>query len=175
LLTGADVPAGYQDDTFTDYGPTSSSNSACMSTLNDLELHDDNSATVHQARAFFALSQSGPWLLEVLRSYPANNAAATFNSVTSLLSHCGTFTIHWPDGTSATETVAPSGSVGVGDQSWSAHTTVQETAFTTAENMVVARVGGTLVIVSEVGSPTSPPFGETSGVVSTAVAKLRGV
>ena len=179
LLTTAQLPPGYEPYHIQNFEPTGSSKPQCARTLNNLELNPPTAPGVVQAETAFAQSQSGmgqagPWLLEIIRSYPGSGAVEAMESIRSTLASCGTFTITWttPPPASATESVRMLGTLGLGDQSWSAEIFIRDTPFPTSENLDLIRVGTRLIVISHVGSPAAPPITETRSIAATATARL---
>jgi hypothetical protein len=90
----------------------------------------------------------GPWIQEVLRSYPPGRSAETLRKTATVLSNCATDTLTYPDGSHYLETVTPPTTAAVGDQGWSTAITFDTGAFIGHEVLVLSRVGDKLIILS---------------------------
>jgi hypothetical protein len=128
--------------------PQSASRPECATTLNDLELNPPNTTSVLQAKASYQGGPDGPWIQEVLRSYPTSQATDTLRNTATVLSSCGTDTLTYSDGSHYQETVATPTPAAVGDQGWSTTITVDTGTFIGHETLVLTKVGDKLIILS---------------------------
>jgi Zn-dependent protease with chaperone function len=176
LITSAELPAGYQPYRVQNDEPTGSNEPRCLQALNDLELNPLTEPGSTQVEIAYAQSQTGPWLQEILRSYP-EDAVHAMENIGATLAGCRSFSVSWttPPAASATETVRVLGPIGLGDQSWSATITVRGTEVTTGENLDIVRVGTSLIVLSHAGSPSAPPVTETKMIASVATARLQAL
>jgi hypothetical protein len=180
LITLGQLPRGSQpyQVAFNDL-PNQSNKPACLNTLNAMD-SPTAPPSVTQAQAAFAESKAvGPWILETLRSYPGQGAVRAFNSATATLAGCRTFTLNWstPQEPSV-ETVAPHGSVGVGNQSWTATITVAYavTGYGITQYVVqyFIRIGDSILNL-EVNQSTSPmTVAQYKSLATTAAGRLAG-
>jgi hypothetical protein len=156
LLTTASLPSGISQAPLPAGLPTTSSKPGCLSVLNGLTVGFPPSATTRQAGVAFTAGEAGPQFEEVLRSYPPQEAAPAFTAITRALTGCGRFTIGWtnPPAT-GTETVAPSGAVALGSQSWSAAIVV-EAGVPIYETLILIRKQNTLAAVQVASAGGSP-------------------
>lgn len=171
LLTVSDLPGGYQPYQLTNNDPSSSDKPACLSTLNGLTFPPP-STTVTEASAAFAASQTGPWVLEVLRSYPGQGAAQAFGTAKTVLSGCHTFSIAWssPQET-ATESVTPAAAPALGNQAWAATVDVQG-SLPVAEELILVQAGSSLLALQVASAIGLPPASQVTGMATAAAAKL---
>ena len=162
LLVEAGLPHGYVPyATSTDF-PESSDKPACMTTLNDLSSPSPPGTAVTQASTAFAASQSGPWIQEVLRSYPQRGAARAFTATTAILAKCRNFTVAWTaPAETAAESIQPLGPVHAGDRSWSASLTVK-TNVPLTETLVLVQVGSSQVILQVASAAGLPTLAQVS-------------
>lgn len=172
LLVAADLPGSYLQYTISTDFPTSSSKPACMTILNDLTNPAPPSPPVTQASMAFAASQTGPWIQEVLRSYPGQGAAQAFTATTAVLATCGSFTVSWTaPAETATESVHPLGPVNAGDRSWAASLTVN-TQVPVTETLVLVQAGSSLLILQPTSAAGLPTTAQISTIIARAVSKL---
>jgi hypothetical protein len=173
LLATDNLPRGYVTYPHATSYPTYSNRPACMNTLDGL----DNAVPppgVTEASASFAMSASGPWIFETLRSYPGQGAVRAFNSATATLAGCRTFLLSWNNPPEiATETVQPRGSVRLGNQSWSAAIGVITTIPVTG-TMIVVRAGSSTVLLEVYSSVWLPTSAQIVAIAARATSKLIG-
>jgi hypothetical protein len=125
LLTLAQLPKGTQPYQVTFDDPTSSNKPACLNTLDGMDSPKAPPSSTQAQAGFVTQSQTGPWILETLRSYPGQGAIGAFNADTATLAGCQTFTLNWPTPVQpSVEYVTTHGPVGAGNQSWTATITV---------------------------------------------------
>ena len=171
LLTAADLPAGFQASSFTPNVPSGSTNATCTDLLDGLEL-EGAPAGAQQARAYFAQSMSGPWLLEVLRSY-ASGAGAAFAQAADALTACRSFSETYPDGSGAAVELTARGAVGLGQASISADERVDYGLYTVQDTIVLAFSGRTLIVIDESATPTALPAGDTVQIARIALTRVN--
>ncbi|MEU9606251.1 hypothetical protein [Streptomyces sp. NPDC048057] len=173
LLSTAQLPAGYTKTILKNDPPTRSSRPDCVQRLNALEIHRTTVPGSVEARVAFAQSSSGPFLQQVLRWYPgARTARRQLDAAAGALAGCGTYTLTWPDGDQARQTVTPHGSAGVGTASWHATVSVTYEAVTVRETLVLVVVRDSLVILSHLGSPQAPSRAQTLSLAAKAAARV---
>ncbi|MFE1882624.1 hypothetical protein [Streptomyces diastatochromogenes] len=172
LLTTAQLPPGYVKTVLRDDPPTRSDRPGCLTVLNSLESSRSSRPGAVEARVTFAMSQSGPFLQQVLRRLPGTGAQQELKQAASALSGCPEFTIGWSDGTTGTERVVPHGSAGIGDASWHATVTASTGTFTVEETLVLVVVRRTLLVISDAGSPTAPERSRTLALARTAASRI---
>jgi hypothetical protein len=172
LLMVSDLPSGYGPYPVSDNAPEGSDKPACVATLNGLSNFSSPSAPVTEASAAFAASQTGPWVLEVVRSYPGDGATAAFIAAKTVLSGCQAFSVAWtsPPQT-ATESVIPTAAPALGDQAWAALVNVTGSTPTT-EDLILARAGSSLLALQVSSAVGLPPASQVTAMATTAVAKL---
>lgn len=156
--------------------PTSATRPECQAALDQLELDQPSQSGVVQARANFAASDSaasdsGPWLQEVIRSYPGDGAANALSTAQATLAGCGTFTVGYPDGSQTQLTVQPVAVPHIGDQDWAVQITADTGALRLTDTLVLARVKDVLLIVSH-ATTSAAPIAEITTIANRAVAKL---
>ncbi|MFI8237435.1 hypothetical protein ACIF83_09270 [Streptomyces sp. NPDC085866] len=172
LLTTAQLPAGYVKTVLRDDPPTRSDRPECLTALNSLESARSSHPDAVEARVNFAMSQSGPFLQQVLRRLPGTGARQNLRQAARTLSGCPSFSIGWSDGSTGTEQAVPRGSAGIGDTSWHATVTATTGTFTVQETLVLVAVGRTLLVLSDAGSPTAPERSRTLALARTAASRL---
>ncbi|MFE0426435.1 hypothetical protein ACFW15_29400, partial [Streptomyces sp. NPDC058953] len=172
LLPTDGLPAGYIRTTLPSHPPNRAGRPDCVQRLNALELHRTTHPGAVESRAAWAQSRSGPFLQQVLRWYPGRAASAQVGTAARELSGCGTYTLSWPDGDTARQTVTPLGGAGIGDTSWHATITVRYAAATVEETMVLVAVRGCLIVLSHLGSPDAPSRAQTLGLARSAAGRL---
>ncbi|MFF0451452.1 hypothetical protein ACFYT4_34705 [Streptomyces sp. NPDC004609] len=172
LLTTAHLPGGYVKTTLDHYPANRSSRPDCLQRLNALELERSTTPGAVESRVAFAQSQSGPFLQQILRWLPGDGARRELNNAVNTLSGCGTYTIGWPNGTEARQTVVPLGPAGVGSASWHATVTVDYGPVVVSETLVLVVVGRTLMILSHLAGPESPPRPQTLSLASTGASRI---
>jgi hypothetical protein len=180
LITLGQLPRGTQpyQVAFNDL-PNESNKPACLNTLNAMD-SPTAPRSVTQAQAAFTESEAeGPWILETLRSYPGQGAVRAFSTDTATLAGCRTFTLNWstPQQPSI-ETVDPHGSLGVGNQSWTATITVAYavTGYGITQYVVqyFIRVGDSILNL-EINQSISPmTIAQYKSLATTAVSRLAG-
>ncbi|MFF4568659.1 hypothetical protein [Streptomyces sp. NPDC001410] len=173
LLTTAQLPPGYVKTVLRDDPPAHSDRPECLTALNSLESARSSRPDAVEARVNFAMSQSGPFLQQVLRRLPGSGARQDLEQAARTLSGCPAFSIGWSDGSTGTEQVVPHGSAGIGDASWHATVTATTGTFTVQETLVLVAVDKTLLVLSDAGSPTAPERSRTLALARTAVSRLR--
>jgi hypothetical protein len=139
-------------------------------TLNDLSSASAPSAEVTQATAAFTAGPDGPWVEEVARSYPGQDAAKAFAAAVKTLAGCGTFTLG-RTAVAGTESVRPLGSVNLGRQSWSAAIATQ-TSIPVSETLILAQEGSSLVALQVASAASLPPAGQIRSIAAQAIALL---
>ncbi|MGW1781188.1 hypothetical protein ACWCQQ_18895 [Streptomyces sp. NPDC002143] len=172
LLTTGQLPSGYVRTVLPNDPPTRSDRPDCLNALNALESYRSTRPGAVEARATFAQSRSGPFLLEVVRWLPGTGARQDLQQAAAVLSGCAEFAIGWSDGMTGKERVVAHGSAGIGDASWHATVTATTGTFTVQETLVLAVVGKTLVVLSEAGSPTAPSRSRTVALARAATARV---
>jgi hypothetical protein len=175
LLTVRDLPPGYGPYRVVDDAAQSSNKPACLATLNSLSDFPSPvspSAPVTEASTAFAASQAGPWVLEVVRSYPGNGAAQAFTAARTVLSGCHTFSMAWTSPSmSATETVTSTAVPTLGEAAWAGSFGVSGGVSVTGD-LILAQAGSSLVAL-QVESPLGlPSAAQVTAMARTAVAKL---
>ncbi len=153
--------------------PTSTSNPRCLEAADDLDGFFAPAPPATQAWTDFAQSKNGPWLEEVLRSYPAGQAAAVFSRTTGLLGQCGRFTVKWTVPPAArTEAISSLPFPALGEQSWAASVKVSggDTPVTAIIDLV--RTGQTIVEVNVASAIAEPTPAQVKAIAAEAVAKL---
>jgi hypothetical protein len=172
LLAAADLPSGYRPYTAPNDFPDSSDKPACMTTLNSLSSPSPPTATVTEATAAFAASQTGPWVQEVLRSYPRQGAAQAFTRTKAILAGCRTFSLAWSaPAQTATESVTAAPSPGLGSQSWSASIAVNSQVPVT-ERLILVQAGSSLLALQMASGLGLPTVAQVSTIAAAAVARL---
>ncbi|MEU5973215.1 hypothetical protein [Streptomyces sp. NPDC047315] len=173
LLSTAQLPAGYVKTILKNDPPTRSSRPDCVQRLNSLEIHRTTAPGSIEARVAFAQSSSGPFLQQVLRWYPGTTTARRqLEAAASALAGCGTYTLTWPDGDQARQTVTPHGSAGLGSESWHATVSVTYEAVTVRETLVLVVVRNSLVVLSHLSTPHAPPRPQTLSLAAQAAARV---
>jgi len=170
LLTRADL-SGYVPFVPQDDLPSYSDKPACVATLNDLSSASAPSAAVTQARAAFAASPDGPWIEEVVRSYPGQGAAQAFAVAVKTLAGCGTFALG-QTAAAGTESVEPRGPVNLGSQSWSAAIATQTSAPVT-ETLILVQEGSSLIALQVASAVGLPAPGQIRSIAAQAIARLN--
>ena len=169
LLTQTDL-SGYVSFVPQDDFPSYSDKPACVATLNDLSSASAPSAAVTQARAAFTAGLDGPWIEEVVRSYPGQGAAQAFAATVKTLAGCGTFTLGQTTA-AGTESVQPLGSVNLGRQSWSA-AIATHTSIPVTETLILAQQGSSLVALQVASAAGLPSAGQIRSIAARAIARL---
>ncbi|MFF8424071.1 hypothetical protein ACF07Y_02775 [Streptomyces sp. NPDC016566] len=172
LLTTAQLPAGYVKTVLRDDPPTRSDRPVCLNSINSLESARVSHPDAVEARVDFAMSQSGPFLRQVLRRLPGSGARQDLEQAARTLSGCPEFSIGWSDGSTGTEQVEPHGSAGIGDASWHATVTATTGTFTVQETLVLVAAGRTLLVLGDAGSPAAPERSRTLALARTALSRL---
>jgi hypothetical protein len=175
LLTAANLP-GYKSYKFSSADePTGSNKPACLHALNDLGAAPVAPRGVTQAYVGFAQSTAGPWLEEILRSYPGASAVGAFSGIVSVLGACGTLTLVWgaPAPATGSETVRALGSIALGSQSWSAEIVIGIVPDQTVEFLDLVRVGGVLAVIALGETFYAVTAAKTKTLTVKALAKLR--
>jgi len=170
LLTRADL-SGYVPFVPQDDLPSYSDKPACVATLNDLSSASAPSAAVTQARAAFAASPDGPWIEEVVRSYPGQGAAQAFAVAVKTLAGCGAFALG-QTAAAGTESVEPRGPVNLGSQSWSAAIATQTSAPVT-ETLILVQEGSSLIALQVASAVGLPAPGQIRSIAAQAIARLN--
>ncbi|QDY79018.1 sensor domain-containing protein [Streptomyces qinzhouensis] len=171
LLTTGRLPAGYVRTTLPNQPPNRAGRPDCVQRLNSLELNRTTYPGAVESRASWAQSRTGPYLQEVLRWYPKGAARAQADNAARVLAGCGTYTLSWPDGDTAQQTVTPLGPAGIGERSWHAKVTVKYAAVTVEETLVLVVVRNCLIVLSHLGSPAAPARAQTLSLAAAAAAK----
>jgi Zn-dependent protease with chaperone function len=174
LLSSADLPAGYAPYALPPTLPTTSDKLVCMITLNDLTTTaSSTTASVTQAGAAFAAGPTGPDLVQVLRAYTSEGAAAAaFMAVTATLASCQRFTVHWTNPpANATESVRPLRSPRLGSQSWSASVTIVGNP-AVQTTLIGVRVGSTVAYIQVRLTNGQPTPAQIEAIAKRATAKL---
>ena len=127
---------------------------------------------MQEATASYAQSQTGPWILEVLRSYRRQGAASAFTAAVEILKGCHSFTMAWtaPAGF-ATESVRSMGSVDLGNRSWSASLSISGT-IAVIERLVLVQVGSSLMLLEAATAAGPLRTAQVSTIAAHAAAKL---
>ncbi|MEW1545283.1 hypothetical protein [Streptomyces tsukubensis] len=172
LLPTSRLPAGYIRTTLPSYPPNRSGRPDCVQRLNSLELNRTTYPGAVESRAAWAQSRTGPFLQEVLRWYPKGAARARADNAARALAGCGTYTLAWPDGDTAQQTVTPLGPAGIGEKSWHATVTVKYAAATVEETLVLVVVRNCLIVLSHLGSPAAPARAQTLALAGAAAARV---
>ncbi|MGV9313084.1 hypothetical protein ACWDR0_12925 [Streptomyces sp. NPDC003691] len=172
LLTTKSLPSGYFRTVLPSYPPNRSSRPDCVQRLNSLELNRTTYPGAVETRAAWAKSRTGPYLQQVLRWYPKGVARAQVDNAARALAGCGTYTVAWPDGDTARQTVTPLGSAGIGERSWHARITVEYGASTVEETMVLVVVRGSLIVLSHLGSPAAPDRSQSLSLARAAADRV---
>ncbi|MEW1837676.1 hypothetical protein AB0392_06955 [Nonomuraea angiospora] len=178
LLTAADLPKGYYARTAEYQAYSASSNPACSKTMDELEFSTPRFRGVEYARAGFAKSDLGPWILENLRRYP-NEATADhdFTRILNVLSGCSTFsqTYTGRDPAVITVTLTPIRMAKVGSRSKAIWVTAKSNGrWAYGEILMLARVRGTFMILSQLGFKRPSP-NTAQAIADRAGAKMRKV
>ena len=172
LLTVADLAHGYQLYDRQILNANSSDRPACLAILDWLDGPAPPNG-VTESQTAFAAGQDGPWILEVLRSYPRQVAAQALSTVTTDLSRCASFTLTWtsPPAETAAESVQPHGPVNLGDPSWSATLTVASST-PVSETLILVRVKTSLLELEVASAVGLPPTAQVISIAARATAKL---
>ncbi|MEV4547876.1 hypothetical protein [Nonomuraea wenchangensis] len=178
LLTTADLPKGYYAWTAEYQAYNASSNPACSKTMDELEFSTPRFRGVEYARAVFAKGDLGPWILENLRRYP-NEATADhdFTRILNVLSGCSSFsqTYTGRDPAVITVTLTPIRMAKVGSRSKAIWVTAKSNGtWTYGEILILARVRGTFMILSQLGFKRPSP-NTAQAIADRAAAKMRKV
>lgn len=175
LLTASDLPPGYGPYAVSSDAPESSDKPSCLTTLNRLSDFSSPSSPATQANAAFAASQAGPWVIEVVRSYPGDGATQAFTAAKTVLSGCQAFSLAWtsPPQT-ATESVVPTAAPALGNQAWAASVDVQGGTPTT-EDLILVQAGSSLLALQVASAVGLPSAAQVTAIADTAVARLASL
>jgi hypothetical protein len=172
LLLVTDLPSGYRPYRASTDFPDRSDKPACITTLDSLTSPSPPAATVTEANVAFAASQTGPWVEEVLRSYPGQGASQAFTSTKVTLAGCHTFSLAWSaPAEAATESVTPAPSPSLGDQSWSASITVHGSVPVT-ERLVLVQAGSSLLALQVASAIGLPSDAQINAIAARAMTRL---
>jgi hypothetical protein len=174
LLSAADLPAGYAPYVLPPTLPTASDELACMAILNDLTITATSTInSVPQVGVAFAAGPAGPELVEVLRVYAGERAAAAaFTTLTATLASCHRFTVRWTSPpASAVESVRPLGQLHLGSQSWSA-SVLTASSPPVQVTLIGIRVDDTDAYVQVLPLNGEPTPAQIRAIAARAAAKL---
>ncbi|MER6576755.1 hypothetical protein [Nonomuraea sp. NPDC001023] len=178
LLTAADLPKGYHAWTAEHQAYSASSKPACSKTMDELEFSTPRFRGVEYARAGFAKGDLGPWIMENLRRYPdASTADHDFTRILDVLSGCSAFsqTYTGQDPAVITVTLTPIRMAKVGSRSKALWVTAKTNGtWTYGEILVLSRVRGTFMILSQLGFRRPSP-NTAQAIADRAAARMRKV
>jgi hypothetical protein len=173
LLRDTDVPTGYLTSEPQDLVDSSSTPPECAETLNELELDRPADVRASQVRASFARSGTGPWIQEILRSYPRGGAESRFDAAVAVLESCPRFLVDAAPFTFV-ETVTPLELPPVGSESWAGEIVTESDALSLTEHLVLSRVE-TFLVVLDVLDADRPDPAETASLARTAADRVAAL
>jgi hypothetical protein len=173
LLRTADVPAGFRPWTPVGQVEATSTPPECARALNELEVDRPADPGASQTRVAFEESDSGPWIQEILRSYPPGHAKTEFTGAVHVLTSaaCRQFTVDAAP-TTATELISPLALPTLGSESWATRATYEGQQFTLTENLVLIRQGDLFGVLSFLG-PEPPDPSRTTAIARAMLNRLR--
>src|SRR5262249_31749049 len=152
--------------------PTGSSKPACSDALDELELFHPHQPGVDQARVNFTGPEPGESLQEIIRRYPARGAAPALSDVRSRLQSCGSFLLTYADEQRTLVRVVSAAAPSAGDESWAAQVVADTGAIQLQENLLLLRVAGSLIVLSDL-TPATTPLPGVDRLARLAADKLR--
>ncbi|WP_336217010.1 hypothetical protein [Nonomuraea sp. LPB2021202275-12-8] len=178
LLSVADLPRGYRAWTPAYEAYAASTNPACSKTLDELEFSTPRLRGVEYARAGFARGDFGPWVLENLRRYPSQATAdRDLTRVLGVLRGCSSFQHAYSGEKPAVLTLklTPIALGKIGSRSKAVWITANANgSWAYGEILVLSRVRGTLVVLSQLGFKRPDPKAART-LARRAAAKARTV
>ncbi|MCG5211769.1 hypothetical protein [Streptosporangium sp. KLBMP 9127] len=175
LLTRADLPAGYSRFTPSYQKYQSSTAPTCSSTLDGLEFSKPRRRGVQYATVAYAKGETGPWVMETLRSYRSGSAKKAFDQAVAKLRKCRdfeqTYTRPKPRRTVAVS-VRGVRFPAVATQTWAAGIAVAEGSLVLTNVLVLARHKNKIMILSQLGYE-APDAGTLTAIARRAAAKMR--
>jgi hypothetical protein len=175
LLTLADMPAGFvaDDDTADANGTMSSTEPDCRPMTDLMNSQGHPTGALASADASFTRSQFGPNISTGLAGFATPDAAQKLlDSVTEAMRSCTKLTETDKDGSSYDFLVAQLAFPQTGDASGAIRIVADVDDLPAQVDLVLVRVGSTLLYVADTGFGTNDPD-LTQQVVARAVAKVK--
>jgi hypothetical protein len=168
LLQKDDVP-GYLAWTPPERYLSRSENGVCLTALVNVETRPASAPGSKEARVSFSAGDSGPWLSEVVRTYATEADAKDLMAPLQGLTKCGSYTVTDSNGTEYTQSVKVIS--GTADR-FVAEVGLKGNVYTSVENLVVTRIGSTVITLVHSG-PAAPPSADTVALADKAVKRAR--
>jgi hypothetical protein len=175
LLTLADMPAGFVADADTTdvNGTMSATDPACAAMTGLMNSHGHPAGSVGDADASFTRTELGPNIATGLASFGSAEAAQNLlDTVTKAMQSCPTLTETDKDGSTYDFAVSPLSFPRTGDASTATRIIADIGGAPAQVDLVLARVGSTLLYVANTGLGSTDPD-LTQQVVTRAVAKVE--
>jgi hypothetical protein len=163
LLTEADLPSGFRAFTPASTDRPKSDRPDCEAALHDLEIAKGDV----EARAAFT-TDGGTGVQHIVRAYPGDGARAALRSATATLRTCDRFTLRYPDGLTATESVVERSAA---DDEWTGDVVVDMGSLVLHDRLTVFVAADRLTVLSVV-TPDGPAADLTDPLVAKVRAKL---